>query len=190
MGDVDLRGIGKRHRFALVLGAEHDIDDRQRGPHRDAERSRVVPLVRAEVQIEHNRRPRGSGLLGGENSGAATRLFAQAGAGELKHAAVLDRRLQDIVDGELIVRAIVAVIGAYLSALCKNPLHTATQFALLTAFAAFGRTYLSSSAGFIAAATGWVWFFAICALAGLPSLVLLAWLQKRGHFDGLVARKK
>jgi PAT family beta-lactamase induction signal transducer AmpG len=82
------------------------------------------------------------------------------------------------------------IFVAYLSALCKNPLHTATQFALLTAFAAFGRTYLSSSAGFIAAATGWVWFFAICALAGLPSLVLLAWLQKRGHFDGLVARKK
>jgi hypothetical protein len=30
-----------------------------------------------------------------------------------------------------------------------------------------------------------VWFFAICALAGLPALVLLAWLQRRGHFDGL-----
>jgi MFS transporter, PAT family, beta-lactamase induction signal transducer AmpG len=82
------------------------------------------------------------------------------------------------------------IFVAYLSALCKNPLHTATQFALLTAFAAFGRTYLSSGAGFIAAATGWVWFFAICALAGLPGLVLLAWLQRHGHFDGLVARKQ
>src|SRR4029077_20255915 len=55
----------------------------------------------------------------------------------------------------------------------------------LTALAAFGRTYLSAGAGFIAGATGWVWFFAICALAGLPALVLLAWLQRRGHFDGL-----
>ena len=31
---------------------------------------------------------------------------------------------------------------AYLSALCRNPLHTATQYALLTALAAVGRTYL------------------------------------------------
>ena len=61
------------------------------------------------------------------------------------------------------------IFVAYLSALCRNPLHTATQFALLTAFAAFGRTYLSSGAGFVAAATGWAWFFAICAAAGLPA---------------------
>lgn len=74
---------------------------------------------------------------------------------------------------------------AYLSALCQNPLHTATQYALLTALAAVGRTYLSSGAGFIAESTGWVWFFVICALAGLPSLVLLAWLQRHGHFKRL-----
>jgi PAT family beta-lactamase induction signal transducer AmpG len=77
---------------------------------------------------------------------------------------------------------------AYLSALCRNPLHTATQYALLTALAAVGRTYLSSGAGFIAAATGWVWFFVICALAGLPSLILLWWLQRAGHFERLQAR--
>jgi MFS transporter, PAT family, beta-lactamase induction signal transducer AmpG len=77
------------------------------------------------------------------------------------------------------------IFVAYLSALCRNRLHTATQYALLTALAAFGRTYLSAGAGYIAAATGWAWFFAICALAGLPALVLLAWLQRRGHFDGL-----
>jgi PAT family beta-lactamase induction signal transducer AmpG len=82
------------------------------------------------------------------------------------------------------------IFVAYLSALCRNPLHTATQYALLTAFAAFGRTYLSSGAGFIAAATGWVWFFVVCALAGLPALALLAWLQRRGHFDGLAPAKK
>jgi len=78
---------------------------------------------------------------------------------------------------------------AYLSALCRNPLHTATQYALLTALAAVGRTYLSSTAGFIAESTGWMWFFVICALAGLPSLVLLAWLQRKGHFKQLVPRK-
>jgi len=78
---------------------------------------------------------------------------------------------------------------AYLSALCQNPLHTATQYALLTALAAIGRTYLSSGAGFIAEATGWVWFFVICALAGIPSLMLLAWLQRHGHFKRLEPKK-
>ncbi len=82
------------------------------------------------------------------------------------------------------------VFVAYLSALCRNPLHTATQYALLTALAAVGRTYLSSGAGFIAAGAGWVWFFVICAFAGLPALVLLAWLQKRHHFDDLEPAKK
>ncbi len=77
------------------------------------------------------------------------------------------------------------IFVAYLSALCRNPLHTATQYALLTAFAAFGRTYLSSGAGYIAAAAGWAAFFAICSAAALPALALLAFLQWRGHFLGL-----
>jgi PAT family beta-lactamase induction signal transducer AmpG len=78
---------------------------------------------------------------------------------------------------------------AYLSALCKSPLHTATQFALLTALAAIGRTYLSSGSGFLAGATGWPLFFVASALLALPSLLLLWWLQVRGHFVGLQPKK-
>ena len=78
---------------------------------------------------------------------------------------------------------------AYLSALCRNPLHTATQYALLTALAAVGRTYLSAAAGYIAAATGWMWFFVICVAAGLPSLLLLWWLHAIGHFRTLAPKK-
>jgi PAT family beta-lactamase induction signal transducer AmpG len=77
------------------------------------------------------------------------------------------------------------IFVAYLSALCNNPLHTATQYALLTALAAVGRTYLSSGAGFVAEAFGWFWFFVLCALAAIPSFLLLAWLQARGHFAAL-----
>ena len=77
------------------------------------------------------------------------------------------------------------IFVAYLSALCNNPLHTATQYALLTALAAVGRTYLSAGAGFIAERTGWPLFFIISALTALPSLVLLVWLQQRGQFSGL-----
>ena len=77
------------------------------------------------------------------------------------------------------------IFVAYLSALCKNPLHTATQYALLTALAAVGRTYLSAGAGYVAQATGWPMFFAISVIVAIPSLVLLLWLQRRGHFAGL-----
>ena len=56
----------------------------------------------------------------------------------------------------------------------RNPLHTATQYALLTALAAVGRTYLSSGAGYVAKATGWPLFFVpSVSLVALPSLILL-----------------
>src|SRR5262249_19070398 len=71
---------------------------------------------------------------------------------------------------------------AYLSALCGNPLHTATQYALLSALASTGRTFLSSGSGFAVNAVGWPVFFVATAVAALPSLALMAWLQKRGHF--------
>ncbi len=74
------------------------------------------------------------------------------------------------------------IFVAYLSALCGNPLHTATQYALLTALASAGRTLLSAGTGFLVDAIGWPAFFVATALAALPGLTLLAWLQKRGHF--------
>jgi MFS transporter, PAT family, beta-lactamase induction signal transducer AmpG len=77
------------------------------------------------------------------------------------------------------------IFVAYLSALCTNPLHTATQYALLNALAAIGRTYLSSVTGYIVKATGWPLFFVISMLVAIPSLLLLLWLQQRRHFDAL-----
>ena len=81
------------------------------------------------------------------------------------------------------------IFVAYLSSLCQSPLHTATQYALLTAFAAIGRTYLSAGAGYVAQATGWPAFFVLSVLVAVPSLILLAWLQRRGHFETLGRRK-
>lgn len=77
------------------------------------------------------------------------------------------------------------IFVAYLSALCGNRAHTATQYALLTALAAVGRTTLASGSGFIAEYSGWVTFFVITALSAIPSLFLLWWLQRRGHFKAL-----
>jgi PAT family beta-lactamase induction signal transducer AmpG len=53
-----------------------------------------------------------------------------------------------------------------------------------------GRTYLSLGAGYLADTTGWPLFFALCAAAAIPSLLLLAWLQQRGHFVALDRRRE
>ena len=81
------------------------------------------------------------------------------------------------------------IFVAYLSALCRNPLHTATQYALLTALTAAGRTVFSLGNGFLAHAAGWVWYFLTCAAAAIPSFILLAYLQRRGHFTKLVEKR-
>jgi MFS transporter, PAT family, beta-lactamase induction signal transducer AmpG len=77
---------------------------------------------------------------------------------------------------------------AYLSALCGNPLHTATQYALLTALTALGRTVFAAGSGYMAEATGWFGYFVLCAASAIPSFVLLAYLQRRGHFETLEKR--
>ncbi|HEY1244796.1 MAG TPA: MFS transporter, partial [Hyphomicrobiaceae bacterium] len=81
------------------------------------------------------------------------------------------------------------VFVAYVSALCGNPLHTATQYALLTALSSFGRTVLASGTGFVAEGAGWPLFFIATAAAALPGLALMAWLQRRGHFAPLDAER-
>jgi PAT family beta-lactamase induction signal transducer AmpG len=80
------------------------------------------------------------------------------------------------------------IFVAYLSALCGNPLHTATQYALLTALTAAGRTVFSLGNGYVAHATGWPAYFLVCAVMALPSFVLLAHLQRRGHFAALAKK--
>ncbi|WP_342643135.1 AmpG family muropeptide MFS transporter [Rhodoligotrophos ferricapiens] len=82
------------------------------------------------------------------------------------------------------------IFVAYLSSLCTSPLHTATQYALLSALSAVGRTVLASTSGYVAEMTGWIWFFVLTALAAIPSLILLAWLQSRGHFEEIAAASR
>ena len=69
---------------------------------------------------------------------------------------------------------------AYLSSLC-NVAYTATQYALLTSFMAFGRTVLSSSGGWLADQMDWVSFFVLTTVAALPGLILLLGITK--HFS-------
>ena len=82
------------------------------------------------------------------------------------------------------------IFVAYLSALCRNPLHTATQYALLTALASTGRTLFSSGPGFAAQELGWPLFFLGTSLTAIPALMLMVWLQGRGHFRALDDRSQ
>ena len=82
------------------------------------------------------------------------------------------------------------VFIAYLSALCTSPAYTATQFALLTAFASFGRTTLASITGYVQDVTGWVWFFVFCAAAAIPGLLILWLLTVRGNFTEIEAKER
>jgi len=80
------------------------------------------------------------------------------------------------------------IFVAYLSALCTNRAYTATQYALLSALAAVGRTVLSASAGWFAAELGWVSFFLMTMVAGVPGLVLLWWIARAQALPTVVQR--
>lgn len=68
-----------------------------------------------------------------------------------------------------------AALVAYLSGLC-NLAYTATQFALLSAVASIGRTFLAAPAGRLAEMLDWAPYFLVTTLAALPGLALLLWL--------------
>lgn len=72
------------------------------------------------------------------------------------------------------------VFVTYLSGL-SSLAYTATQFALLSSFAAVGRTWLSTPSGYLANALGWVGFWAITVLIALPGMILL-WIMWRKGF--------
>ncbi len=79
-----------------------------------------------------------------------------------------------------------AAFVAYLSSLC-NLAYTATQYALLSSFMAFGRTLLSSSGGWLADNMNWVSFFIVTTAAAIPGLLLLFWMTK--HFQNTAVKE-
>lgn len=71
------------------------------------------------------------------------------------------------------------VFVTYLSGL-SSLAYTATQFALLSSFAAVGRTWLSTPSGYIAESFGWVGFWLFTVVAAIPGLILLWIMWQRG----------
>ncbi len=77
------------------------------------------------------------------------------------------------------------VFVTYLSGL-SNLAYTATQFALLSSFAAMGRTWLSTPSGYAAEALGWPGFWMVTMIVAVPGLVLLWILWRRGFVVGSI----
>lgn len=71
------------------------------------------------------------------------------------------------------------VFVTYLSGL-SNLAYTATQFALLSSFAAVGRTWLSAPSGYAAEGLGWPAFYLLTTVVALPGMILLWILWSRG----------
>jgi MFS transporter, PAT family, beta-lactamase induction signal transducer AmpG len=95
------------------------------------------------------------------------------------------------VDGALLMAVAVenlsggmgtAAFVAFLMSL-TNQRFTATQFALLSAFASVGRVWVGPLAGVLAESIGWPTFFIVSTVAAIPALALL--LALRGTIDPL-----
>jgi PAT family beta-lactamase induction signal transducer AmpG len=70
-----------------------------------------------------------------------------------------------------------AAFVAFLMSLC-NQRFTATQFALLSAFASVGRVWVGPLAGVMAEAIGWPNFFVLATAASIPALAMLLVLRR------------
>lgn len=99
-------------------------------------------------------------------------LVEQAARGADVHFLIFSISLENFSGG-----ISTAAFIAYLSALCKVN-YTATQYALLSSLASFGRTWLSTPSGWLAMTVGWQWFFAIASTMAIPGLLLLWWLER------------
>ena len=69
-----------------------------------------------------------------------------------------------------------AAFVAFLMSLC-NQRFTATQYALLSAFAAVGRVWVGPLAGVLAESIGWPSFFVLSTVLAAPALLMLVWLR-------------
>jgi len=70
-----------------------------------------------------------------------------------------------------------AAFVAFLMSLC-NQRFTATQYALLSAFASVGRVWVGPLAGVLAESIGWPTFFIVSTVLAVPALVMLWWLRE------------
>jgi len=96
---------------------------------------------------------------------------------KLVHATPVDGGLLLVIAAENLSGGMgTAAFVAFLMSLC-NHRFTATQYALLSAFASVGRVWVGPLAGVLAESIGWPTFFIVSTIAALPALLLLWWLR-------------
>ncbi|KQW35673.1 MFS transporter [Rhizobacter sp. Root404] len=96
---------------------------------------------------------------------------------KLLHATPVDGGLLLVIAAENLSGGMgTAAFLAFLMSLC-NQRFTATQFALLSAFASVGRVWVGPLAGVLAESIGWPVFFLVSTVVALPALAMLWWLR-------------
>jgi PAT family beta-lactamase induction signal transducer AmpG len=92
---------------------------------------------------------------------------------KLLHATPVDGGLLLVIAAENLSGGMgTAAFLAFLMSLC-NQRFTATQFALLSAFASVGRVWVGPLAGVLAESIGWPLFFIVSTVSALPALLML-----------------
>jgi PAT family beta-lactamase induction signal transducer AmpG len=113
------------------------------------------------------------------SNGTYVLLALSAGNETVLYAAVTVEALTDgMVDAAFI---------AYLSGL-TSVAFSATQYALLSSLAAVASRSVGGLSGFLAAALGWAWFYALTMLAALPAMLIMVSLLRRFPPDRPAAR--
>ena len=96
---------------------------------------------------------------------------------KLVHATPVDGGLLLVIACENLASGMgTAAFVAFLMSLC-NQRFTATQFALLSAFASVGRVWVGPLAGVLAESIGWPTFFIVSTVMALPALLMLWWMR-------------
>ena len=70
----------------------------------------------------------------------------------------------------------------FITSMC-NKHYTATQYALFSAVSAVGRVFVGPEAAIIVEHVGWAQFYVWTFVAGLPSLIILWWLNRNTEFS-------
>ncbi len=97
---------------------------------------------------------------------------------KLAHATPVDGGLLMVIAFENLSGGMgTAAFVAFLMGLC-NQRFTATQYALLSAFASVGRVWVGPLAGVMAETIGWPTFFIVSTVLAVPALVMLWWLRR------------
>src|SRR5258708_7227677 len=126
MRQAYLARIGQHRGIDFVIGANHDIDQAQDRAQDDAEGAGIIPLIWAEIDIQHHWHTCLVSSLGGKERCATTWFFAQTSTTNQESTAVRNRRCQHIINSQFDIGTIIAVVCQWEAVRRLNPQHHGT----------------------------------------------------------------